>query len=66
MGVGPQTVNNTYVNATMTIQQMNIQNMPPYMNHGHGPPSMMNPPNMMGGMNQMGPNYEGQMPSNQW
>ncbi len=32
---GPQTVNNTYVNATMTIQQMNIQNMqgPPPPQH---------------------------------
>lgn len=33
---GPQTVNNTYVNATMTIQQMNIQNIPPYMNANPG------------------------------
>ncbi|XP_076341054.1 uncharacterized protein LOC143241706 [Tachypleus tridentatus] len=27
MGGGPQTVNNTYVNATMSIQQLNIQNV---------------------------------------
>ncbi|CAG0894639.1 unnamed protein product [Darwinula stevensoni] len=44
---GPQTVNNTYVNATMTIQQMNIQNMGP--GPGPGPnafsPSPMHPGN---------------------
>ncbi|XP_054161587.1 protein BCL9 homolog [Oppia nitens] len=34
MNGGPQTVNNTYVNATMSIQQLNIQNMP---NHGFNP-----------------------------
>lgn len=27
IGCGPQTVNNTYVNATMSIQQLNIQNV---------------------------------------
>ncbi|KFM59870.1 Protein BCL9-like protein, partial [Stegodyphus mimosarum] len=27
VGCGPQTVNNTYVNATMSIQQLNIQNV---------------------------------------
>ncbi|CAG7825261.1 unnamed protein product [Allacma fusca] len=48
---GPQTVNNTYVNATMTIQQMNIQNIPPYnMGMGHQMGSHM--PQQMG--QQMG------------
>lgn len=69
---GPQTVNNTYVNATMTIQQMNIQNMPPYMNSGPnmGHPNMGNQQGHMpigggpgGPMNMMGqpPNMQGQM-----
>ncbi|KAK2705333.1 protein BCL9 homolog isoform X2 [Artemia franciscana] len=47
MGSGPnaaQTVNNTYVSATMNIQQMNIQSM-----HGGGAynPMMQGPPNPM-------------------
>jgi len=67
---GPQTVNNTYVNATMTIQQMNIQNIPPYMNPGsnmnHGPPMghQMNShmgPQMGGHMNHMPPMGGGPM-----
>ncbi|XP_076347154.1 uncharacterized protein LOC143245122 isoform X2 [Tachypleus tridentatus] len=40
MGGGPQTVNNTYVNATMSIQQLNIQNVTtptfsPTIHHPH-------------------------------
>ncbi len=36
-GQGPPTVNNTYVNATMSIQQLNIQNMgPPISQLSHG------------------------------
>lgn len=43
MGTGPQTVNNTYVNATMSIQQLNIQNVTTsaYNPNIHIPP--MNP-----------------------
>ena len=45
MSGGPQTVNNTYVNATMSIQQLNIQNVPtPNFN-----------PNMDQSMQQMQP-----------
>ena len=50
MSGGPQTVNNTYVNATMSIQQLNIQNMStpnfnPNMdqNMNIGPQSMSGP-----------------------
>ncbi|GAB6030728.1 hypothetical protein CHUAL_007579 [Chamberlinius hualienensis] len=62
--MGPQTVNNTYVNATMSIQQLNIQNM--------GAPTSYNPaiqvqqqsmtsphPSMM---NQMPINNQGSSP----
>jgi hypothetical protein len=55
---GPQTVNNTYVNATMTIQQMNIQNIPPYMNPGPNMGPMGHPMNSHMGQ-QMGPMGQG-------
>ena len=60
---GPQTVNNTYVNATMTIQQMNIQNIPPYMSSG---PNMGPMGHQMGGhmpQNMPMPNQMGHMPA---
>ncbi|XP_021953793.1 collagen alpha-1(III) chain isoform X3 [Folsomia candida] len=56
---GPQTVNNTYVNATMTIHQMNIQNIPSYMNPN---PNMGPMNNQMGHMGPMGPQQMNHMP----
>lgn len=53
---GPQTVNNTYVNATMSIQQLNIQNVPtpnfnPNMDQSMNNQNNMNipPPSMAAG-----------------
>ncbi|RWS15836.1 Protein BCL9-like protein [Dinothrombium tinctorium] len=64
---GPQTVNNTYVNATMSIQQLNIQNvtspnynsnvppMQPCMNNPSGINPMSGPP-LTGNMQMMSHN----------
>lgn len=52
---GAQTVNNTYVNANLQIQQLNVQNMPPNFNPNMPPNSQgMCMPNQMG--NNMHPN----------
>lgn len=60
--VGPnQTVNNTYVNANLSIQQLNIQNMPPNYNPNMPPNSQGMP---MGMPNQMGNNMPNQMGNN--
>jgi len=60
---GPQTVNNTYVNANLSIQQLNIQGGPcgPHFdqNMNSGPPGMH--PNQMQGNNHMGMNMNDRM-----
>jgi hypothetical protein len=64
---GPQTVNNTYVNANLSIQQLNIQGFDPNMNNSPGGQGMPMHPNQMHGNNmgmneRMSPKMGRQMP----